>query len=145
MDGSNHSNHLALHCFADFRTSKEEILGPLVLPNLYHRRFEDLILGVFPHPASDHNPHRAMILFFFGRCSFVFLPCDEGACAVVLLSFFLFGSKGGQEIDNNCGRKNFFSLRRVFFNNFLSRCQNARAIKKNARFIPPSNTSSETT
>jgi hypothetical protein len=68
-----------------------------------------------------------MILFFFGRCSFVFLPRDEGACAVVLLSFFLFGSKGGQEIDNElCGRKNnffFFSLRRVFSTIF---CPDAR-------------------
>ena len=85
-----------------------------------------------------------MILFFFGRCSFVFLPRDEGACAVVLLSFFLFGRKGGQEIPDNelCGRKNnlpSFLFVEFFLNNFLSRCQNARAIKKNASiyFFPP--------
>ena len=58
---------------------------------------------------------------FFAHTSFVFAFVMS---FFVLLSFFLFGSKGGQEIDNElCGRKNFFSLRRVFSTIF---CPDAR-------------------
>ena len=83
-----------------------------------------------------------MILFFFGRCSFVFLPRDEGACAVVLLSFFLFGRKGGQEIDNElCGRKNNLPsfLFVEFFQQFFVQMPECKSAIKNASiyFFPP--------
>ena len=32
---------------------------PLVLTVLHHGRLEDLILGVLPHPALNHDPHLA--------------------------------------------------------------------------------------
>lgn len=32
---------------------------PLVLAVLHHGRLEDLVLGVLPHPALDHDPHLA--------------------------------------------------------------------------------------